>query len=549
MGILKSLLQKKNKSLTLKINSDHPCPLVTIVYGTKTGHSQLIAQQAHKYFTQCGLQSECYNMDKYDVGRLPSERHFLVVVSTDDEGKLPPNAQKFYQLLQHKDMPHLLHVKYAICALGDSSYDNFCGAGKKIEKQFQQLKAQAIINRVDCDVDFEKTALQWIQNCYDTIAGIKKEGVTSASPVLKHRDYMSTTLSQRIQINHEDHDQAIFHIELDNTNLQAKYSAGDCIEIIPTNPPQLVDQIIEKLKLNKTHLLKAYNETLETSLLHRFELTKLTRSAIRRYLNVCRNEALSELYAKRDELRSYLNTADVLDLVSHYPANLTEEQFVSFLLPLHSRYYSIASGGIAHPDKIDLTIKTIRFQQKHRQYQGAGSIYMNEGLQKGNTIDFRLVSNSTFHLPQNADTPVILVGVGTGIAPFRAFLQDLDAQNKRQKAWLIWGDKHQSSDFIYQDELLDFYKNGTLAYLNTVFSRDQTEKRYVQHILIENQKRLINWLDNGAHIYLCGNTAMGADVRKTLVSIFEHKKNMSAQEANQHLKYLRDSKIIHEDLY
>ncbi len=549
MGFFSALLKKKDKPLNLTIKSDIKCPPVTILYGTKTGNAQLVAQQAHKYYHQCGIESECLNMEKYDVGRLPAENKLLIVVSTDGEGELPPNARKFYSLLQHDEMPMLPYLQYAICGLGDSSYDHFCGAGKTIEKQLQKLGAHPIIGRTDCDLDFQKPALQWIQNSYDTIVGVKK-GVTTPSTIeLKLPDFLSTTLTKRYQLTQGDKEQAVYHVELDNTHNHVAYVAGDCIEIVPKNPVKLVGQIIEALNLNQTQQLISYNQTLENALLYLFEITKLTRPVIRSYLKINSNKALNELYNNKESLREYLASSDVLDLIRDYPCSMNADEFVSILQPIHSRYYSIASGAKSKPNQIDLTVKTIRFQQKQREYEGAGSTYVNEGLNEGADINFRLVSNPSFHLPDNTETPIIMIGVGTGIAPFRAFLQDLEAQNIKNKAWLIWGDKHQTSDFLYEDELIHFYKNETLAFINTAFSRDQEQKEYVQHRLLDYRERLLEWLDKGAVIYLCGHNKMGDQVKATLTQLYMSEKGMNEKEAKDFLRKQRDNNIIREDLY
>ncbi|MBR8536013.1 flavodoxin domain-containing protein [Carboxylicivirga sediminis] len=548
MGFFSALIKKKDKPLNLNIKADIKCPPITILYGTKTGNAQLVAQQAHKYYHQCGIESECYNMEKYDVGRLPAEHKLLVVVSTDGEGELPPNARKFFALLQHEEMPMLPNLQYAVCALGDSSYDNFCGAGKTIEKQLQKLGAQAIMSRVDCDLDFKKPALQWIQNSYDTITGVKKEAPI-AEPEITEPDFISTTLTKRQQLTKGETPQAVYHIELDNTTNKVDYAAGDCIEIIPSNPIKLVDQIIDTLNLNQSQQLISNSHTLEYALLHQFEITKLTRPVIRRYMKININESLKRLYNDKEALRDYLVSSDVLDLIKDYPCQMDADEFISILQPLHSRYYSIASGAKAKADQIDLTVKTIRFQQKEREYEGAGSTYVNESLEEGAEIHFRLVANPSFHLPDDPATPLIMIGVGTGIAPYRAFLQDLKAQGIKNKAWLIWGDKHQTTDFLYEDELIDYYKNNTLAFINTAFSRDQEQKEYVQQRLIDYQDRLLEWLDDGAMIYLCGHNKMGDQVKQTLVHIYMNAKGMSEQEARAYLREQRNNNIIREDLY
>ncbi len=548
MGFLKSIIKKKEKALNLNIKADQNCPPATILYGTKTGNAQMIAQQANKYFHQCGIESECINMDKYDAGRLPSENNLLIVVSTDGEGELPPNARKFFSLLQHEEMPLLPDLKYAICALGDSSYDHFCGAGKTIDEQLKKLNAKAIINRVDCDLDFKKSAMQWIQQSYDTIAGVKKDTPQTEELSITEPEFISSRLVKRYQLTKEDVEQPVFHVEIDNSQ-KVEYAPGDCIEIIPNNPQTLVNRILEILNIDKDQHLVTYNQSIGYLLLHKFELTKLARPVLRRHIKITNNKALQELYSNRDKLRDYLNSSDVLDLLKDYPANLDADEFISILNPLHSRYYSIASGAKAKPDQIDLTVKTIRFQQKERQYEGAGSTFVNEYLQEGTNIDYRLVSNPSFHLPEQAETPVIMIGVGTGIAPYRAFLQDMETAGIKNKAWLIWGDKHQASDFLYEDELLKFHQNETLAHLNTAFSRDQENKEYVQHRLVDNKERLMDWLDNGAIVYLCGHNKMGDEIKRILCDLYQSEKGMSEQQAKSHLRQQRDNGIIREDLY
>ncbi|TRX71551.1 sulfite reductase flavoprotein subunit alpha [Carboxylicivirga sp. M1479] len=549
MGFFSTLLKTKEKPLTLNVKNNISCPPVTILYGTKTGNAQFIAQQAHKYFHQCGIESECHNMAKYDVGRLPSENKVLIVISTDGEGELPPNARQFSQLLDLADMPALNNLQYSICALGDSSYDVFCGAGKLIDQQLKKLQAKPIINRVDCDLDFKKSALQWIQNTHDTLVGINKPTETISKAELEAPDFMTATLKSRKQLTKADVEQAVYHIELDNCQNQVKYAAGDCIEIIPSNPQKLVAEIISKLKLDGSQTLISYNHSLEYALTYQFEITKLSRLVIRRYLKVYKGSELDKLYNNREELRAFISNSDVLDLITDYPGSMDADEFVSTLQPINSRYYSIASGYQKNPKQIDLTVKTVRFQLKERQYQGAGSTYVNESLEEGTNINYRLVANPSFHLPETKDTPVILIGVGTGIAPYRAFLQDLEAQNIRKKAWLIWGDKHQSSDFLYEDEIIDYYKNDTLAFINTAFSRDQEVKEYVQNRLVDYKERLLEWLDKGAIIYLCGHNKMGDAIKKTLIELYISEKGMSEQEAKAKLKQQRDNNIIREDLY
>ncbi len=553
MGIFTSLFKKQPKALKLDSNKKFDCPTVTVVYGTKTGNAQLVAQYLQKTFTQNKIDTECINLGKYNIERIFSEKLLLVVMSTDGEGELPPNSRKFYKALNNEHFPSLNNLNYAICALGDSSYDFFCGAGKMIEERLSELGANALLPRVDCDVDFKATAIAWIEQVYSCLL----ENSTSAPAPLDKTASINmdmpemhhSTLKERKILTRGDKEKATYHVVLDNENNHIQYQSGDCIEIIPENPEQLVIDIIHTLNIDTNATINGSGHAIYHLLKYKFELTKLTRKVVRSYQSTTVNAKLLELVDNKEALTEYISTKDVLDLLLDYPSTVTGEQLIKILMPLHTRYYSIASGYRATPNQIDLTIKTIRIETAQRQYEGAASVYLNESLKERTKVHFRLVPNNSFYLPEQNNIPVILIGVGTGIAPYRGFLQDRKSLNIKNKTWLIWGSKKQSNDFLYEEELKTYLHDGYLSRMDVCFSRDQETKVYVQDLIKENQNTIAEWINLGGHIYLCGHTQMGHDVRDTLSDILMIAKKISKQEANNLIVTMKEDGIIHEDLY
>jgi len=551
MGFLSSIFKREPKPLHLNVQKKYNCPSATIVYGTKTGNAQTVAQQLQKTFHDYNIDSECFNISKYDINRILSENLLLIVMSTDGEGELPPNSRKFYGYLSNKDFPQIPQLKYSILALGDSSYEYFCGAGKMLDTKLNSLGAQSIIPRIDCDVDFKDDALNWIEKVFLFLSEGSKE--KSQNPPLNIKlevpDMEEATLTKREVLSKGESYSATYHIVLDNSMNNIQYESGDCIDVIPENPDKLVTEVLNVLKADAKQPINGGGKAFFDLLKYQYELTKLTRKVVRNYQATTSHAHLLELINNQDELNKYIADKDVLDLITDYPSNVDGESFVKILTPLHSRYYSIASGYKVFPDEIHLTIKTIRFAARERQYEGAASTYLNEYLKVGTNISFRLISSPTFHLPEIKDTPVILIGVGTGIAPYRGFLQDRKIHNIKDKTWLIWGDKKQSEDFLYEEELKSFKESGYLHHLDTCFSRDQEEKRYVQHIVMEKQAEIYTWIKNGAHVYLCGHSHMGHDVRDALSTIIMSQEGISKQESNQEIVRMQENGILHEDLY
>ncbi len=551
MGLLSALFKKEPKRLTLDTKIKYNCPSVTIVYGTKTGNAQLVAQQTQKSFEQSGIDSECFNIAKYPLARVFSENLLLIVMSTDGEGEVPPNTRKFLSQLKHNEFPPLNKLNYSICALGDSSYEYFCGAGQLIEERLIELGAVAAVPRINCDLDFKDSALDWIKQVFGYIRGELEQntGNLDESISIDVPDLKNSTLLKRIQLSKGHQDKASYHIVLDNSKTNIPYKGGDCIEIIPENPDKLVEALVEKLGIDTQTTINGSGKGIIQLLTYNYELTKLTRNLVKAYQLATSNEALLALISDKEKLKTYADNADVLDLISDYPGAMSGEDFIKLLRPMHSRYYSISSSYDVHPDEIHLCIKTVRFEAAERQYEGAASVFMNEGLKEGASIPFNHVPNQSFHLIDDSQKPVILIGVGTGIAPYRSFLQDRKAHQSLGKTWLIWGDKKQAEDYIYEDELKAYKDDGTLHRLDVCFSRDQQEKIYVQNLIEENKTEIFNWIENGAHLYLCGHTHMGHGVRNTLASLLIEFKNLSLEEANAQIVNMQENGILHEDLY
>lgn len=551
MGFLSSLFKKESKTLFIDPEKKITCPAVTILYGTKTGNAQLVAQQTQKSFEQSGIHSECLNISKYDISRLFSEKLLLIVMSTDGEGEFPPNSRKFFAQLNNEAFPSLKQLKYSICALGDSSYEHYCGAGKLLDQRLRELKATPVIPFVDCDLDFRETALSWIEKAFEYIGSRDNNSEAPKQPKteIETPSMLEGKLLNRYAISKGDKQSATYHLVIDNSLTKVAYQSGDCIEIIPENPGDLVNKVIKALNTSSDETIDATAFTLLDLLKYKYELTKVSRPFVKKYQALTNNENLLQLVNNKEQLKAYAEGADVLDLITDYPSKITGEQLCNILTPLHSRYYSISSGALAYPDEIHLCIKTIRFEANERKYEGAGSVFMNEGLIENTRVNFRHIPNASFHLPEDKNTPVILIGVGTGIAPYRAFLNDREVQNSKKNTWLIWGDKKKDEDYLYEDELKTYLSDDYLHRLDTAFSRDQEEKIYVQDVIVTNKSEILNWIEKGAHIYLCGHTKMGHAVRNTISDLFMQEMNISKEDANKEVVQLIEEGRLHEDLY
>lgn len=519
---------------------------LTILYGGKSGNSEFIAREAGNYFLTQGLKTSVVNMAKYKIERLQEEKLLLIVVSTHGEGDPPPAAAAFYRKLMNRSFD-LAHLEYAVCALGDSSYEFFCQTGKNIDKRLGELGAIRIYQRVDCDVNFEKTAASWIGAVLKSrLPGEKAEIKMEEAD---HIRYHEAVIKEKYLLNEGSPD-PVFHLVLKTDPAQVRYLPGDNIGILPPNPDELVNELLRFLNFSPDYrcIYEGEEMTLRDLFGFKLEITTLCKDLIMRYQERTGNDLLGELLKDEQALYAYYRRRDLADLLHDFPSVLSPEELISILRPLRPRYYSIASSQSAAPDEIHLTVKLVKFSFLERTREGACSAYLSRYLEPGSPIRFQLRTGDHFRLPEKAETPLILIASGTGIAPFRAFMQER-ALTGNTRIWMIFGEKHEASDLLYKNELLGWKQQGLLERLDLAFSRDQERKIYVQHKITEYGKEFLSWLDAGAAVYVCGSVAMGKEVRRAILGLFEASLQLSSSKSASMIDQLSAKGRYCEDLY
>lgn len=545
---------------------------VTILYGSKSGNSKSVAGLLHEKLVAKGLPVSLQDMNQYNGNKLKDEKYLLVIVSTHGEGDPPPAAEDLYAIIHNRKASKLTGVKYAVLALGDQSYVNFCQTGRDFDKRLAELGAERFADRVDADVDFEETAEQWIENITTQLLsqinhgggnGVVKEVVVSAAPIIKKSAYsrknpFAATVLEKNQLNGRGSQKKTYHLELSLEGSGLTYLPGDTLGVYAKNTVTLVNEVLTqtKWKASSTHAYKDQLLTLEEILTHYIELTTVSGVFLENVLKYAEAKklasatALKQLLENKKELSTFLYGKDVLDIIHAYVPQITAEAFVNIALPLQARMYSIASSIKEHEEEVHLTIGQVLYETGGRQRKGVCSNHIAEHLNVGDTVNVFIEKNESFRLPEDGNTPVIMVGPGTGIAPFRAFVEERAATGAKGKNWLFFGDRNFTTDFLYQLEWQRHLKAGVLTQMNTAFSRDTDKKVYVQHRLQQHAEEVYQWLKEGAHFYICGDAKqMAGDVRNTLVDIVEKQARISQDEALHFVKELIKAGRLQEDVY
>jgi len=501
MGIFSRFSKKKETSKEL-----------LILYGTKSGNSQLIAQEAQKYYQKIGVDSFCKNMASYKPNHLASVKKLLIIVSTHGEGEPPPSAKTFFNDFLSNSMPQLHNLSYSVCALGDSSYNQYCWAGKILDERLCRLGASSFYRRQDCDTEFSESAIQWIKG---TASKWKPENSSSIPMDLASKSIANTNnesyhaIVKKRELLSKSDSHPVFHVVLDISQSDITYNFTDSVEIIPQNPEDLVNMIA-------TYFNEEDNIHFKETIAKKCEITSISKKTIAELQKHTKSSLLQNLIQSTDELEDAIRKANIFDILSGYKIDIDPETFINIVPKLKARIYSIASSQNLHRNELHLTIKTIRYSLNSRLHEGACSNYLNACLPLHSSIQFKLLKNEFLAQKLGGDCPVIMIGVSTGIAPFRAILQDRFVNKKYGNTWLIWGNKNKDIDFLYQDELNNYVKKGLLERIDTTFSRDEKDLKYVYEVLKTKSSEIKEWLLKGAHIFICGSTSMANSVRSTL---------------------------------
>ena len=558
-GYFQGLLASQSNSLTVADNEVKSNKKLTILYGTHTGRSKTLASKLADRLNKQNIEVKSIALDEYKTRELSTETHIVFIVSTHGEGEPPAMAEDFHTFITGKRAPQLPNLNYSVVALGDKSYRLFCKTGTDIDNALNQLGAKSILPILKLDVDFEEEADRWINQFATVFSDITVNDIINGkeSPLAKVHEYsrrnpFQATVLDKVKITGRGSDKEVYHVELSLKGSGITYEPGDSVGILAHNPPSLVEAIIRYQGLQGSEIvnIKEGELTLKEALSSYLEITVLNRDVIQKYYGKTENSQLKEVLADEKQLNHYLYGHDVLDLLEEYPAQLTAQDLAEILRSLPARLYSISSSQDAVGDEVHITVARVRYQQKGRERSGACSTYLAEQIEVDSLVSIFIEKNPAFKLPEDHQTPVILVGAGTGVAPYRAFLQHREANNQKGNTWLFFGERRFHSDFLYQVEWQKLVKNGILEKIDVAFSRDQKEKIYVQHRLLERQKEIYAWLNKGASIYLCGDMkSMARDVQQALLQIFENEGGMTEEKALEFLKKLKKEKRFQTDVY
>lgn len=543
---------------------------VTVLFGSQTGNCHGLSKKLSKLLDEQGFQVTLSSMSDFKPNALKKVENLLVLVSTHGEGDPPDNAISFYEFLHSKRAPKLDHLSFSVLALGDTSYEFFCQTGKEIDKRLEELGGKRLTPRVDCDVDFDASAADWMNQVLQSLSELTAgpgaavpsgiSGVTLsdlAESEFSRSNPFHAEILENLNLNGRGSKRETRHIELSLEGSNLHYEPGDSLGVYPENHPQLVEDLLtamgwrgeEPVAVDKNGTQRPLRE----ALLRHYEITVLTKPLIEQAAKLTSNPGLQELVSagREGDLRAYIQERDLLDLVQGYELKgIPASEFVSLLRKIPARLYSIASSPSAYPDEVHLTVRTVRYEAHGRNRYGVCSVQLAERAEIGDKLPVFVQHNPNFKLPDNPDIPIIMIGPGTGVAPFRAFLGEREETGARGENWLFYGDQRFSTDFLYQVEWQRWLKDGVLSRMDVAFSRDTDKKVYVQHRMLERSKELYQWLEEGAYVYVCGDEKkMAHDVHAALSTIIEQEGGLSPEKAAEYLSLMQQQKRYQRDVY
>ena len=538
---------------------------ITLLYGSETGNAQGLAEIFEERLSNIGHNVTLKAMDEFKSKNLKNVEDLFIITSTQGEGDPPDNAAELHEFIHGRKAPKLEGVRFSVLALGDQTYEFFCQTGKDFDKKLEELGAERLYERVDCDVDYEEDAEKWMANVINTIdsapEGTQSEQVVSESiksakekKYSKANPYQAEVL-ENINLNGRGSNKETRHIEFLLDNFGEEYEVGDCLVVLPQNDPALVELLMSTLGWDPSDQIQISEDgdtiSLEEALTSYFEITKLTRPLLQNAAAYFDNEALEDKVQDSEWIQNYIEGRDFIDLLNDFPPEeLEPEDLYQILRKLPPREYSISSSYQSLPDEVHITVGAVRYNTHGRDRSGVCSVQFAERIQPGDTVPIYLKRNPNFKFPKDGDTPVIMIGPGTGIAPFRAHMQEREEYGYKGNTWLFFGDQHFTTDFLYQTEWQEWLKDGVLEKMNVAFSRDTDQKVYVQHRIAEHSKEFNEWLEKGASIYICGDEKnMAKDVHQAIRNVLVKEQNLTEEDAESYLKQMKKDKRYQRDVY
>lgn len=536
---------------------------ITLISASQTGNARRLAEQLRDDLMAAKLNANLVNAGDYKFKQIAQERLLVIVASTQGEGEPAEEAVALHKFLFSKKAPKLPETAFAVFGLGDTSYEHFCQAGKDFDNKLAELGAQRLLERVDADVEYQESAQQWRQQIVAALqARVPVQSAVAVTPSgaideITSSPYSKTApltaqLSVLQKVTGRNSEKDVRHIEIDLGDSGLRYQPGDAPGVWFDNDPALVEELLALLWLkgDEQVSIDGQNISLSQALRSQLELTQNTTVIVDKYAALSRDEKLIALLADKPALQHYAKNTPIVDMVRQAPSDLNADQLVALLRPLTPRLYSIASSQAETENEVHITVGVVRYDIDGRPRTGGASGYLADRLEVDGDIRIFIEHNDNFRLPANPETPVIMIGPGTGIAPFRAFMQQREADGATGKNWLLFGNPHFTEDFLYQVEWQRYVKDGLLTRIDLAWSRDQIHKIYVQDKLREQGAELWDWIQQGAHIYVCGDAnRMAKDVEQVLLDVVALHGAMDAEQADEYLSELRLARRYQRDVY
>lgn len=531
---------------------------ITIISASQTGNARTIANNLYQELINKKIKVKLFNAGDYNFKKIFEEKYLIIITSTQGEGEPPEEAFALYDFLMSKRAPKFKNTYFAVFGLGDKSYEFFSKAGKDFDNRLFELGGKRLLNRVDADIQYQTDEQKWRESILKILdeksysLNINDNKIKKLNNVYSKSNPFFANIIKNQKITGKFSNKDVRHIEIDLGNSGISYTPGDALGIWYENDTKLVENFIDLFNLNKDHLLLINDKKISfyDALKKKFELTVNTNQITENFAYLSKNKKLLKIIQDKEKLKNFVQNIPIIEMAISYPCKLTENQLISFLRPLKPRFYSISSSQLENINEVHITVNIINFIINKRSYTGGASGYLSKQFEDNNVSIF-IEKNNNFRLPSDSNAPIIMIGPGTGIAPFRAFIQHRYNQNAIGKNWLFFGNQQFTEDFLYQTEWQKYFESGFLNKISLAWSRDQKNKKYVQDKIKEKNVEIWQWIKEGAYIYICGNANnMAKDVEKTLLKeVFCKCGNMNIESSKNFLYEMRLSHRYQRDVY